>query len=130
MNDITQSASWEALLKHKMSMENIHMRELFDKNPNRFDTFSIKGPGLLFDYSKNIITSETLELLCDLAQQVDLSQKIDDLFSGKKINTTENRAVLHSALRYQGDQEIQVDNKDVMPEVRQVLKKISLSFGN
>jgi glucose-6-phosphate isomerase len=100
------------------------MRDLFAADPDRFQHFSLKLQDLLFDYSKNRVTAETMTLLFDLARQAGLPQKIQAMFSGEKINTTENRAVLHTALRNRSNRPILVDGRDVMPGVRDVLGKM------
>ena len=100
------------------------MRDLFAQDPHRFEKFSLRMGDILFDYSKNRITERTMALLVDLARQANLSQKIEAMFTGQKINVTEDRAVLHVALRNRSNTPIQVDGKDVMPEVNQVLAKM------
>jgi glucose-6-phosphate isomerase len=105
-------------------MADEHMRDLFDRDPQRFERFSLRLGEILFDYSKNRITEETRSLLIGLARQANLAQKIEAMFSGEKINTTENRAVLHVALRNRSNRPILVDGKDVMPEVNRVLAEI------
>jgi glucose-6-phosphate isomerase len=100
------------------------MRELFAKDPGRFDRFSLELQDILIDYSKNRITPETMELLVDLARQADVATWRDRMFSGEKINRTENRAVLHVALRNRSQRPIYVDGQDVMPGVREVLAKM------
>src|SRR5512143_1070847 len=90
--------AWQALQKHRREMADVHMRDLFARDPQRFARFSLQTGDILFDYSKNRVTQETMRLLYDLARQANLQQKIDAMFSGQKINITENRAVLHTAL--------------------------------
>src|ERR1700744_2419799 len=97
------------------------MRDLFKKDPARFDKFNLKFEDILFDFSKNRVTEETLRLLRDLAKQADLKGWTEKMFTGQKINTTEDRAVLHVALRNRSNRPILVDGKDVMPEVNAVL---------
>ncbi len=97
------------------------MRDLFAQEPGRFSHFSIHQGDILFDYSKNRVTQETIRLLCDLARQAGLNQAIESMFNGAKINNTENRAVLHTALRNRSNQPVLVDGLDVMPEINQVL---------
>ncbi len=121
MTQINQSAAWQALAAHRQEMEALSMRQLFAGDPQRFERFSLQAGEILFDYSKNRITPRTLELLFDLARQAQLSQKIAAMFSGEKINLTENRAVLHTALRNRSNRPILVDGQDVMPEVNRVL---------
>lgn len=122
---LTQLPAWQALATHQRKMRDVHMRDLFAADPQRFDKFSLTLGDLLFDYSKNRITDETMSLLFDLARQVDLPRAIEAMFSGEKINTTENRAVLHVALRNTPDRPILVDGEDVMPQVHAVLDKMA-----
>lgn len=121
---LTQLPAWQALKGHQAKMRDVHMRDLFASDPHRFEKFSLSLGDLLFDYSKNRITDETLSLLFDLANQVDLPSAIEAMFTGKKINTTEERAVLHVALRNRANRPILVDGEDVMPQVNAVLEKI------
>lgn len=100
------------------------MRTLFEKDPSRFEKFSMEVEGILLDYSKNRITAETMQLLCALAEESGVLEKRDAMFSGAKINSTENRSVLHIALRNRSNRAIQVDGKDVMPDVNAVLGKM------
>lgn len=121
----TKTAAWQSLSKHFDKNKNITIAELFKTNPNRFENFSLKfGNDFLVDFSKNRITEETVNLLLDLAKETDLSGAIEDMFTGKKINVTENRAVLHTALRNRASTPVFVDGKDVMPEVNSVLAKM------
>ncbi len=121
---ITQTDEWKALENHFSTMSRLHLRDLFASDSNRFDKYSIKLNDILFDYSKNIITDETIELLIKLANRANLKNNIDAMFRGEKINFTENRAVLHVALRNFSDKPIYVDGQDVMPGVRSVLHHI------
>jgi glucose-6-phosphate isomerase len=100
------------------------MRQLFAQDPARFEKFSLKFADLLVDFSKNLITEKTLSLLLELVQQVNLKDWTEKMFTGAKINITEDRAVLHVALRNRSNTPILVDGKDVMPEVNAVLNKI------
>lgn len=102
------------------------MAQLFKDDANRFSTFSIKFEDILVDYSKNMITEETMQLLVKLAQECRLSESIEQMFTGQVINATENRAVLHTALRNRSNTPVMVDGKDVMPEINAVLKQIEL----
>ena len=113
--------AWLALQKHQREMADVHMRDLFARDPQRFEKFSLRTGDILFDYSKNRITGETLALLCDLARQANLTAAIAAMFSGEKYNNTEKRAVLHVALRNRANRPIFVDGADVMPEVNRVL---------
>lgn len=121
MVELTKSAAWQALVAHHKTMARIHMRDLFTQEPNRFDKFSLRAGGLLLDYSKNRITSRTLSLLLDLARAADLPEWIESMFRGDRINNTERRSALHVALRNRGNRPIEVDRRDVMPDVNAVL---------
>ncbi|MCV9169767.1 glucose-6-phosphate isomerase [Escherichia coli] len=121
----TQTAVWQALQKHFDEMKDVTIADLFAKDGDRFSKFSATfGDQMLVDYSKNRITEETLAKLQDLAKECDLAGAIKSMFSGEKINRTENRAVLHVALRNRSNTPILVDGKDVMPEVNAVLEKM------
>ena len=122
MSTLTSSAAWKALEIHQREMANVHMRDLFAQDPQRFHKFSLPCQDLLLDYSKNRITEKTMQLLRDLARQADLKGWTEKMFSGEKINITENRAVLHIALRNRSNRPIIVDGADVMPEVNDVLQ--------
>jgi glucose-6-phosphate isomerase len=124
MKNLTASPAWLALQNHYQEMASIHMRDLFARDPQRFERFSLRLGDILFDYSKNRITGETIFLLLTLAHQADLKRHIEAMFSGQKINTTENRAVLHVALRNRSNRPILVDGRDVMPDVNPVLDKM------
>ncbi|GKY95046.1 hypothetical protein MPSEU_000468900 [Mayamaea pseudoterrestris] len=124
MTELSTSPAWKALEAHFGTMKNVQMKDLFAKDPERFDKFSLKFEDILFDYSKNIISQETLTLLYKLANQQNVKEKAQAMYNGEKINTTEGRAVLHVALRNQSDRPILVDGVDVMPEVRAVLERI------
>lgn len=117
-------AAWKALKAHKEAIENLHMRDLFAADPGRFEHFSLRFQDLLFDYSKNRITTETLPLLLDLAEYADVSGWTERMFRGEPINITEDRPVLHVALRNRGNHPIYVDGEDVMPLVNGVLEKM------
>ncbi len=90
-SSLTHLKSWKALQDHRQSLHNAHMRDLFAQDPKRFDAFSLKFDDILFDYSKNIITKETIQLLIDLVNEVDLKGWIEKMFNGEKINTTEGK---------------------------------------
>ncbi|MGD8677903.1 MAG: glucose-6-phosphate isomerase [Chromatiales bacterium] len=121
---VEQHDAWRALHQHFSVVERTHMRDLFAQQPERFEQFSLEAAGLFLDYSKNRINRETLSLLCRLAESVDLAGNIEAMFSGKKINNTERRAVLHTALRQQDDTPVYVDGQDVIPEIRAVQQKM------
>ncbi|EGO9517265.1 glucose-6-phosphate isomerase [Escherichia coli] len=121
----TQTAAWQVLQKHFDEMKDVTIADLFAKDGDRFSKFSATfDDQMLVDYSKNRITEETLAKLQDLAKECDLAGAIKSMFSGEKINRTENRAVLHVALRNRSNTPILVDGKDVMPEVNAVLEKM------
>jgi glucose-6-phosphate isomerase len=122
---LTALPQWQKLRAHYEQMHAVHMRELFVDDPNRGPAYSLQAVDIFADYSKNRITQETLELLLALARTCDVEKLRDAMFAGKKINITENRAVLHTALRNQSDQPVMVDEQDVMPGVRSVLEKMS-----
>ncbi len=124
MSSLTTSKAWIALQDHYELTKNDSLRDAFKKDINRFSKFSIQLNEILFDYSKNRITEQTKALLIDLANQAGLDNKIKALFSGEKINTTEHRAVLHTALRNRSNQSIYVDGQDVMPDIKRVLTKM------
>ncbi|WP_019140541.1 glucose-6-phosphate isomerase [Noviherbaspirillum massiliense] len=120
----TAAAAHDPLQSHFAEAKNWHMRMLFSQEPDRFSRFSVKAAGLFLDYSKNRLNDTTMRLLAALARERGLEQQRDAMFSGKKINTTEQRAVLHVALRAPRNAAIQVDGQDVMPEVHRVLDHI------
>ncbi|MEW7867578.1 glucose-6-phosphate isomerase [Aeromonas diversa] len=121
----THTQAWQALAAHFAAQGDMQLKDLFAKDPQRFEKFSLTfGGDLLVDYSKNLITEETLQLLIKLADETDLRGAIDAMFNGEKINRTEDRAVLHVALRNRSDRPVEVDGKDVMPEVNAVLAKM------
>jgi glucose-6-phosphate isomerase len=122
---LRQRPAWQALEAHYEAVRNRHLRELFAQDPQRAEKFSLDAVGVLLDYSKNRITDETLRLLLDLADQSGIRERIDAMFRGEKINITENRAVLHVALRAPRDEVIYVDGKNVVPEVHAVLDKMA-----
>jgi glucose-6-phosphate isomerase len=120
----TTTKTWQSLIPHLEKMKTIHMRDLFTQDPARFQKFSLRLNDIVVDYSKNRITEETMGLLIELAQEINLTDAIEKMFTGDKINETEHRAVLHVALRNQKTTPIYVDGKDVMPQVNEVLQKI------
>ena len=122
---LTKRKSWAALKVHHKTAQSLNLRQLFDDDPKRAEKFSVEALGIYLDYSKNRITDKTLKLLLDLARESGLRERIDAMFRGEKINITENRAVLHVALRATKDQSIVVDGKNVVPEVHAVLDKMS-----
>lgn len=124
MPSLSQSAAWIALEKHFQEIKNHHLRDAFISDPDRFNKFSTHFNDILFDYSKNRITAETLSLLIELAKTTGLKEKTQAMFSGEKINTTENRAVLHTALRNRSNKPVFVDGNDVMPGINHVLQEM------
>ena len=124
-NSLTALPAWRALAAHHRKIKDTHLRELFVNDPKRGERLTAEAVGLFLDYSKNRITSETLSLLVQLAQQTGLRARIEAMFRGDKINITEDRAVLHVALRAPKDACIKVDGKNVVPEVHAVLDKMA-----
>lgn len=118
-----QTSSWKALYEH-FANNDFELRNLFEENPNRFQDFSVKKENYLFDYSKNLITKETIDLLLQLAEETQLKTAINAMFTGVKINETENRAVLHTALRDFSDKEILVDGENIKPAIKKVLSQM------
>lgn len=120
----TKTNSWKELQRHREEMNNVHMKELFSSDPERFKKFSLCFEEILLDYSKNIITEKTLEKLLNLAQEAKLDDAIEKMYGGEKINKREDRAVLHVALRNLSGDPIYEEGIDVMPEVNLVLKQM------
>ena len=120
----TKTEAWKKLHTHFESLQNTQMTELFAQDVQRFENFSIRFEDLLLDYSKNIITEETLTLLRELAQECNLKAAMEAMQAGDKINETENRAVLHIALRNRSAKAMMVDGEDVMPDVKKVLEQM------
>lgn len=125
MPTLTSSPAWLALSAHAQQMKPVHMRDLFAKDPQRFARFTRRFETTLLDFSKNRITDQTLGLLFDLAKQAEVERFRDRMLSGEKINFTEDRAVLHTALRNRSNRPIKVDDQDVMPEVNRVLEQMA-----
>lgn len=124
MSELTQSNVWLALLKHYDTIKNHHMRDMFENDESRFDKFSLELNDILYDYSKNRITDESLKLLLRLADEADLPAWIEKMFTADLINHTEHRAVLHTALREQGNHQLVIDGVDVIPEIRQERERV------
>jgi glucose-6-phosphate isomerase len=120
--DVTQSQTWKALEQHKQQIEPVAMRDLFAREPDRFQRLSLRQDDLLLDFSKNRVSDETLRLLRQLAREAGVEAMRDRMFSGQPINITENRAVLHVALRNRANRPILVDGRDVMPDVNAALQ--------
>lgn len=121
---LTRRPEWRALQQHHKKIKDLHLRDLFAEDPTRGERMALEACGLYLDYSKNRLTDETITLLIDLAETANLRQHIDDMFTGRTINFTENRAVLHVALRAPRNQTIMVDGENVVPEVHGVLQKM------
>ncbi|MFT7268882.1 MAG: glucose-6-phosphate isomerase [Roseivirga sp.] len=122
----TQTKAWEKLSTHYQSTSNTHLRTLFAEDDNRFEKFSKQFETILIDYSKNRIDEQTISLLMELANECNLQSSIDAMFSGASINASENRAVLHTALRNQSNLPVMVDGVDIMPDVNAALAKMKL----
>ena len=120
----TNTAAWRSLQEHFSEMKNVHMRELFKQEPDRFSKYSLSNRDIVFDHSKNIINDKTIQLLLQLANECRLKDGIEAMFNGEKINETEGRAVLHTAFRNLSAEPVFGEGKDVMPDVRNVLKQI------
>ena len=124
MKKLQDLPAWQALWDHFASAKEVHMRELFEQDPDRAERYWLEVGGLKLDYSKNRITDETLKGLIELAKQAGVQERKKAMFAGKKINETENRAVLHVALRNRTNAPIEVDGEDVMPKVNNVLERM------
>jgi glucose-6-phosphate isomerase len=122
---LTQRPAWRALVEHFQQVRDLHLRKLFDDDPRRGERFTLDAAGIYLDYSKNRMTDETLRLLLQLAESANLHGRIDAMFRGDKINITEQRAVLHVALRAPRDASIVVDGENVVPQVHAVLDKMA-----
>jgi glucose-6-phosphate isomerase len=126
---LTASPAWKSLEAHHQKIRELHLRELFSDDPKRGERMSVEAAGIYLDYSKNRITDETLKLLLQLSDECGLRGRIDAMFQGEKINVTENRAVLHVALRAPREATIIVDGENVVPQVHAVLDKMA-EFSN
>ena len=122
---LTSRQAWKALDAHVRAIRGVHLRTLFADDPARGERLTAEGAGLFLDYSKNRVTDETMRLLGQLAEESGLRARIDAMFRGEKINVTENRAVLHVALRAPRGASIVVDGKNVVPDVHAVLDKMA-----
>ncbi len=125
-----ETKSWHQLTMHYLSMQAVHLNELFQEDPRRFEKFHTQFEDILIDYSKNIITEETLQLLKSLTEECELNEAIQSMFKGERINETENRSVLHYALRNRTNNPVLADGKDVMPEVNKVLDQMKYFSNN
>src|SRR4029077_1695671 len=121
----TERRAWNALVAHHQKVRDLHLRKLFADDPKRGERLTVEALGLYLDYSKNRVTDETLRLLVQLADESGLRARIDAMFRGEKINITENRAVLHVALRAPRGASIVVDGENVVPQVHAVLDKMA-----
>jgi len=121
----TQRKAWKRLADHYKKVREVHLRALFAEDPQRSERMAVQAAGLFLDYSKNRVTDETLKLLMQLAGESGLRERIDAMFSGEKINITENRAVLHVALRAPKEASIVVDGENVVPHVHAVLDRMA-----
>jgi glucose-6-phosphate isomerase len=122
---VVGSPAWKALEAHHKKVLNLHLRQLFADDPTRGERLTVSAAGIELDYSKNRITDETLKLLFQLAKDAGLRERIDAMFSGSKINITENRAVLHTALRAPAGASVIVDGENVVPHVHEVLRRMA-----
>src|SRR5262249_34103930 len=122
---VTERGAWNALVSHYQNVRELHLRKLFADDPTRGERLTVEAVGLYLDYSKNRVIDETLKLLVQLAHESGLRERIDAMFRGEKINITENRAVLHVALRAPKGASIVVDSENVVLQVHAVLGKIA-----
>src|SRR5881392_4432173 len=122
---LTERQTWKVLEAHYQKVRDLHLRKLFADDPKRGERMTVDAVGLFLDYSKNRVTDETLKLLVQLADESGLRSRIDAMFKGEKINITENRAVLHVALRAPKGATITVDGENVVPKVHAVLDKMA-----
>jgi glucose-6-phosphate isomerase len=123
--DLTKTTDWQALIAHHQNIKDVQLRQLFIDDPQRGERYNLRAGAIYIDYSKNRMTDETLRLLVALARSRGVEQLRDAMFAGQKINTTEKRAVLHTALRNQGTEHLDVDGSDVLPDVRAVLERMA-----
>jgi len=124
MSQLTKSESWMALADHFNQMKDIHMRDMFENDKKRFEKYSLTLNDILYDFSKNRINDETVDLLYQLATEAEVPEWIEKIFSGEKINHTEDRAVLHTALRGNGDESIILDGVDIHREIKEEQEKV------
>ncbi len=128
-HDVTALPAWQALNQHRQAMQDFSMREAFNADPQRFTQFTLSSCGLFLDYSKNLITSETRDLLVGLAKEVDLQGAIKSLFNGEPVNSSEGRPALHTALRRPVGDKLSVNGVNIMPDVHKVLNQITDLVG-
>src|SRR5689334_15316511 len=122
---LTQRPAWRALGEHVARVRSVHLRQLFADDPERGSRMVAEGAGLYLDYAKHRVTAETMTLLLRLAEECGLAERIAAMFGGERINVSEQRAVLHVALRAPRGQRIEVDGQDVVPEVHVVLDRMA-----
>lgn len=127
--DVSQLSAWHTLQQHYQSMQAFNLRQAFAEDPQRFSRFSLEKEGLLLDYSKNLISEQTLQLLIDLAEQMQLKPAIEALFAGERVNASEQRPALHTALRRPIGDRLLLDGQNIMPAVHQVLHKMTQLVG-
>lgn len=125
----TTTKAWKKLASHFSEMDSFSLKAAFKTSPNRKEEFSLVFNDLLLDFSKNRIEQKTIDLLVELANEVELKDAIENYFSGEVINVTEYRAVLHTALRSNSEEELLINNKDIRPEIKKALRKIR-AFSN
>ena len=128
-HDVTALPAWQALNQHRQAMQDFSMREAFHADPQRFSQFTLSSCGLFLDYSKNLITTETRDLLVGLAKEVDLKAAIDALYAGEPVNSSEGRPALHTALRRPVGDKLSVNGVNIMPDVHKVLNQITDLVG-
>ena len=128
-HDVTALPAWQALNQHRQAMQDFSMREAFNADPQRFSQFTLSSCGLFLDYSKNLITSETRDLLVGLAKEVNLKGAIDALYAGEPVNSSEGRPALHTALRRPVGDKLSVNGVNIMPDVHKVLNQITDLVG-
>ncbi len=128
-HDVTALPAWQALNQHRQAMQDFSMREAFNADPQRFSQFTLSSCGLFLDYSKNLITSETRDLLVALAKEVDLKAAIDALYNGEPVNSSEHRPALHTALRRPVGDKLSVNGVNIMPDVHKVLNQMTDLVG-
>ncbi|WP_166269762.1 glucose-6-phosphate isomerase [Marinobacter caseinilyticus] len=121
---LTSRPEWQALIDHQADIKYLHMRDLFNRDPKRFERYFLEAAGLALDYSKNLVTEETLQHLFTLARSCQLPARIEAMFRGDRVNVTENRPALHVALRNLSDEPVKVDGTDIMPEIRDTLARM------
>ena len=121
---VTDKKSWKNLRQHAVETGNSHLADLFDEDSNRFNDFSLRNGKLLLDYSKQRVTHQTMELLCGLARECELSVWIEKLFSGDAINNSENRPALHTALRLPPDSELSLGGTNIVDGIHETLKRM------